>query len=59
MERSGQEKFGTSGSMVVYIEKPYRKEKLFTRLKFTYKQDALKFFGVSEEQLIKNWKDSF
>jgi len=59
MERAGQEKFGTSGSMIVYIDKTYGKEKLFTRLKFTYKQDALKFLGVSEEQLIKNWKDSF
>ena len=55
----GQEKYGLSGSMVAYIDKTYGREKLFALLKFTSKTDALKSLGVSEEQLIKNWKDSF
>ena len=54
----GQEKYGLSGSMVNYIDKTFGKEKLFALLKFTNKQDALKFLGLSEEQLIKNWKAS-
>jgi len=53
----GQEKYGLSGSIVAYIDKTYGREKLFTLLKFTNKQDALKFLGVSEEQLINLWKD--
>jgi hypothetical protein len=54
----GQEKYGLSGSMVAYIDKNYGRKKLFELLKFTNKQDALKFLGVSEEQLLKAWKDS-
>lgn len=54
----GQEKYGLSGSMVAYIDKTYGREKLFGLLKFTNKQDALKCLGVSEEELIKSWKDS-
>ena len=54
----GQEKYGLSGSMVAYIDATYGREKLFALLKFTNKQDALKFLGVSEEVLIKGWKDS-
>jgi len=54
----GQEKYGLSGSMVAYIDKTHGREKLFALLKFTNKQDALKFLGLSEEELIKRWKDS-
>ena len=54
----GQEKYGLSGSMVAYIDRTYGREKLFGLLKLSNKQDALKFLGVSEEQLIKLWKDS-
>ena len=54
----GQEKYGLSGSMVAYMDRTYGRDKLFALLKFTNKQDALKFLGVSEKQLIKNWKDS-
>lgn len=54
----GQEKYGLSGSMVAYIDKTFGRPKLFALLKFTNKKDALKFLGLSEEQLIKNWKDS-
>ena len=53
----GQEKYGLSGSMIAYIDKMYGRQKLFELLKFTNKQDALKFLDLSEEQLIKNWKE--
>ena len=55
----GQEKYGLSGSIVAYINKAYGREKLFHLLKFTNKQEALKFLGLSEEQLLKAWKNSF
>jgi hypothetical protein len=55
----GQEKYGLSGSVIAYIYKTYGREKLFALLKFTNKKEALEFLAVSEEQLIKNWKDSF
>lgn len=54
----GQEKYGLSGSMVAYIDRTFGRAKLFALLKFTNKKDALKFLGLPEEQLIKNWKDS-
>jgi hypothetical protein len=54
----GQERYGLSGSMVAYIDKTYGREKLFMLLKFINKQTVLAFLGLSEEQLIKNWKDS-
>lgn len=54
----GQDKYGLSGSIVNYIDKTFGRTKLFALLKFTNKQDALKFLGLSEEQLVKNWKDS-
>lgn len=54
----GQEKYGLSGSMVNYIDKIFGRENLFALLKFTNKQDALKFLDLSEEQLVKNWQDS-
>ncbi len=54
----GQEKYGLSGSIVAYIDNTYGRENLFALLKFTNKQDALNFLGVSEEELIRRWKDS-
>jgi len=55
----GQEKYGLSGSVIAYIYKTYGREKLFTLLKFTNKKEALEFLAISEEQLIKTWKDFF
>lgn len=54
----GQEKYGLSGSIVAYIDKRYGREKLFELLKLTSKQDVLKFLGLSEEHLIKDWRES-
>lgn len=52
----GQEKYGLSGSMVNYIDKTFGRGTLFALLKITNKQDALKSLGLSEEQLVENWK---
>lgn len=54
----GQEKYGLSGSMLNYIDRTFGRGKLFALMKFTNKQDALKFLGLIEKQLINNWKDS-
>lgn len=41
----GKERYGLSGSMITYIDKTFGREKLFLLLKFTNKQDVLKFLG--------------
>ena len=55
----GSEKYGLSGSIVGYIDKIYGRKKLFELLSFTNKQDALKTFGVTESELINDWKKSY
>ena len=55
----GQEKYGLSGSMIGFIDKKYGRQKLFELLKQTNKEAALKFLGISEMQLITDWKNSF
>ena len=54
----GQEKYGLSGSMVAFIDKKYGRERLFELLKLTNKHDVLKSLALSEDQLIRNWKES-
>ena len=53
----GTEKYGLSGSVIAYIDKTYGRQKLFDLLTLTNKPDVLKSLGLSEEQLIKNWKE--
>jgi len=55
----GQEKYGLSGSMVAYIDNKYGRNKLFELLKLTNKAAALKSLGISEIQLLADWKNSF
>ena len=55
----GLEKYGLSGSMVAYIDNKYGRNKLFELLKQTNKQVVLKYLGISETQLLADWKDSF
>jgi hypothetical protein len=55
----GQEKYGLSGSMVAYIDNKYGRNKLFELLNQTNKEAALKFLGISEMQLLADWKISF
>jgi len=55
----GNEKYGLSGSIVAYIDKTYGRKKLFELLSVTNKQAALQSCGVTEVELINNWKKSF
>ena len=55
----GQEKYGLSGSIVACIDNKYGRNKLFELLKQTNKEAALKFLGISETQLVADWKNSF
>ena len=55
----GQEKYGLSGSMVAYIDNKYGRNKSFELLKQTNKEIALKSLGISETQLLADWKNSF
>jgi len=55
----GSEKYGLSGSIITYIDKTFGREKLFELLRQTNKQAALKILGLSEDQLIADWKKSF
>ena len=55
----GNEKYGLSGSFVAYIDKTFGRKKLFELLSFTNKHDVLKSIGITESELIDNWKKSF
>jgi hypothetical protein len=55
----GQEKYGLSGSMIGFIDKRYGRQKLFVLLQQTNRETALKFLGISEIQLLTDWKNSF
>jgi len=55
----GQEKYGLSGSMVGYINNKYGRDKLFELLKYTNKETVLQSLGISEMQLLADWKSSF
>ena len=54
----GNDKYGLSGSIVAYLDKVNGREKLFTLLIFTKKEEVLKLLGVSEKELIEEWKSS-
>ncbi len=54
----GADRYGLAGSMVGYIDKVYGRNKLFELLRFTNKNDALQFLGITESQLIYNWRNS-
>ena len=55
----GQDKYGLSGSIVAFIDKKYGRNKLFGLLKQTSKEAVLKELGISESELLKDWKRSF
>ena len=55
----GQNKYGLSGSMVAFIDHKYGRKKIFDLLQLTNKLNALKYLGVSEDQLLSDWRRSF
>lgn len=55
----GREKYGLSGSIVAFIDKKFGREKLFELLTLISKQDVLKSLSLTEDELLKEWKESF
>jgi hypothetical protein len=53
---TGSMRYGLSGSMVMYIDKEFGRERLKTLLPFAMKTEILKSLGVTEEKLLADWK---
>jgi hypothetical protein len=53
---TGKLKYGLSGSVVMYIDQKYGREQLKALLVLNKKADILNHLAVSEEDLLKNWK---
>lgn len=54
---TGKFKYGFSGSMVMYIDKKYGREKLKALLPFNKKSAVLDALAVTEAGLIRDWTD--
>jgi hypothetical protein len=54
---TGRYKYGLSGTVVMYIDKTYGRDKLKELLKFTKKDELLNFLKTDETALLHNWKD--
>lgn len=53
---TGKLKYGLSGSMVMYIDKKYGRNKLKELLSFNKKADILAKLNLSEPELLEGWK---
>lgn len=56
---TGKSKYGLSGSMVMYIDKTYGRAKIIELMQYNRLADVLQSLGVSEEELIRQWKIYF
>lgn len=54
---TGQHKYGLSGSMLMYIDKKFGRQKLLSLLSLTKCSEVLSAFGTTETDLINNWRD--
>ncbi len=54
---TGKLKYGLSGSMVMFIDNYFGRAKLSELLKFNKKTEVLGSMQMTEERLLKNWKD--
>jgi hypothetical protein len=54
---TGEYKYGLSGSVVMYIDKKYGREKLIALLKLTNITDLLATLNTTEVELLSNWKE--
>jgi hypothetical protein len=54
---TGNLKYGWSGSMVMYIDKKYGREKLLSLLAHTSKEEILGSLKTNEADLLKEWAD--
>ncbi len=52
----GSLRYGLSGSMVMYIDQTYGREKLSKLLVFNQKTEVLESLGTTEEKLLEDWK---
>lgn len=52
----GKLKYGLSGSVVMYMDAVYGRNKLKELLKFNKKEEALSSLGISEEALLNEWE---
>jgi Collagenase len=53
---SGKNRYGQSGSVVMYIDRQFGRAKLIELLPFTKKAEVLAALKVSEDQLLADWK---
>lgn len=53
---TGSLRYGLSGSMVMYIDQTYGREKLAKLLVFNQKTDLLESLGTTEEKLLEDWQ---
>ncbi|MGC4099951.1 peptidase MA family metallohydrolase [Ferruginibacter sp.] len=53
---TGKLKYGISGSVVKYIDVKYGRNKLLQLLPFNKKKDILAALGITENELLNNWK---
>lgn len=53
---TGKLKYGLSGSLVLYIDKIYGREKLHDLLKLTKKDEVLQSLQLTEESLMSSWR---
>jgi hypothetical protein len=52
----GKLKYGLSGSVVMYIDKQYGRQKLKELLKYNKKEQILTALSIAEEDLLSKWK---
>lgn len=53
----GKLKYGLSGSVVMYLDQRFGREKLLALLPFNRKADVLAALGISEEALLAGWRE--
>jgi len=53
---TGKYRYSLSGSVVMYIDKTYGRDKLKELLKFNKKEELLNFLKTDEATLLKEWK---
>lgn len=53
---TGKMRYGLSGSMIMYVDKTFGREKVKSLLKYAKKEEVLKSLDVSETDLLNGWK---
>ena len=56
---AGRLRYGLSGSIVLFIDRKYGREKLKELLIFNKKKDILDSLHISEQELLAEWKEYF